>query len=233
VFFGTTQLVPTSYTNDTIVAPLPGPLVPGSYLVALKPQRGVADDGDTFVFTLAAGGAKGDKGDPGIQGPQGIQGLTGSTGQTGAKGDTGAAGAQGIQGLQGVPGLQGIPGLPGPSGNTGTYSTSTSMPSAAISPFAFVTVGTLDVAVSQPSDVLVFASLLWAIDPPTYCLLQMAVLNGVDQYFAMSEMQRVGTTQVQQAFFVGAPRTVTITVQGFASCSASYSGGITAVVLPH
>jgi hypothetical protein len=86
VSLGTTALVPTSYTIDTIVAPLAGALVPGSYLVALKPQRGVADDGDTFVFTLAGLGATGPQGPAGPTGPQGPIGQTGPAGPSGTAG---------------------------------------------------------------------------------------------------------------------------------------------------
>ena len=89
VFFGTTQLAPTSYAIDTIVAPLPGALTPGSYLVALKPQKGVADDGDTFIFTLAGSGAVGPQGPQGPAGPQGPKGDKGDTGPQGPGAGTG------------------------------------------------------------------------------------------------------------------------------------------------
>ena len=125
VFLGTTPLAPTSYAIDAIVAPLPGALTPGSYLISLVPQRYVADDGDTFIFTLAATGAKGDTGatgPQGIAGPQGPMGQTGLTGNTGATGPTGPAGPQGPQGATGAPGQQGDAGTGGQSAVTNSFS---------------------------------------------------------------------------------------------------------------
>jgi hypothetical protein len=116
VLLGNMPLVPTSYTADTIVAPLPGPLAVGTYLLQLVPQRGNAIPGDEFAYVVAATGAKGDKGDKGDAGATGPQGPMGQTGLTGS---TGLQGPQGLQGSQGIQGPMGFQGPQGPPGTTG------------------------------------------------------------------------------------------------------------------
>ena len=123
VLLGTTPLAPASYSNDAIVAPLPASITPGSYLVALVPQPFVTDDGDTFIFTLAAAGTKGETG---AQGTQGIAGPQGSVGPRGPTGITGATGATGGSGPQGQPGPAGAQGRRGFAGNAGQRAASAS-----------------------------------------------------------------------------------------------------------
>ena len=119
VYLAGAPLAPTSYTNDTIVAPLPAALGPGSYLIQLVPQRYVTGEGDLFVYSIAAAGLKGDKGDAGATGAAGPQGPMGQTGLTGATGPQGPVGPQGPTGPQGIQGPQGAPASNAPDYDSG------------------------------------------------------------------------------------------------------------------
>jgi Collagen triple helix repeat (20 copies)/Chaperone of endosialidase len=92
VVLNNVTLAVVSFTDTTVVADLPGGLLPGSYLlVVTNSRRGTA----RFDVTIGAVGPQGPAGSQGTPGPIGPVGLQGPTGATGPVGPAGPAGPQG------------------------------------------------------------------------------------------------------------------------------------------
>ena len=236
VLLGSIPLTPTSYTNNTIVAPLPGPLSVGTYLVDLVPQRGVSAAGDEFPYVVAAAGAKGDKGDKGDTGAQGPQGIQGAMGPQGAQGVPGPQGVQGIQGSTGATGSQ------GPSGTTGMSSTTFRLDSADLSTSDYGDLITLPVSIPRlPADVLITFDALATRTNGGNCSANYLIswgdrynheLFGIDVGIATNGGGWGHSTFAVPAAATG---TMTILVQGYAAnCPVStHYTYLTATVIPH
>ena len=89
VYFATTRLTLSSFSNQAITAMLPTGFAPGSYNLAVVNSNAQAV---TFAVTLGAVGPMGPQGPPGVQGPPGPQGSQGPQGAPGAQGPQGPPG---------------------------------------------------------------------------------------------------------------------------------------------
>ncbi len=127
VTLGTQPLTVVSMTSTQIDALIPASVVPGSYLLTVKLDKGKGgggdrdDDGkyDEFWVTIGAAGPQGPAGAIGPAGPAGPPGSPGPAGAAGGQGPAGAPGQDGAAGPQGPAGPTGPQGAQGPQGPAG------------------------------------------------------------------------------------------------------------------
>ncbi len=137
-----------SYSDDEIVATLPGDIPDGDYLLTVITGTAVKHF-DAYALTVGGAGLEGPPGPAGPQGPsgpagpqgpagpagpQGPQGIPGPAGPIGPIGLTGPQGLQGPAGPQGPQGPQGAEGPPGPAGTIAGYEQKTNRPAIYLLP---------------------------------------------------------------------------------------------------